>query len=192
YPRRTVSNPEFTVCIPTAATLKRRLRRRRSTSSELTLGDPEEPTEGLIVRRTRSGRIYGTSEKAPADTPVAPSAASSIAHLQQARDISRTEEIVCSLYVRQKGISYVHERKGRIQGKVHVLFLPYGTSVPCWTYPCLLRMGNYTEHVGALAPVFLATVMEYLATEFLELAGNTTSDNKKATIIPHSTCYLQG
>lgn len=59
-----------------------------------------------------------------------------------------------------------------------------GLQFPVGRVHRLLRRGNYAERVGAGAPVYLAAVLEYLAAEVLELAGNAARDNKKTRIIP--------
>merc|ERR1711970_1537598 len=59
-----------------------------------------------------------------------------------------------------------------------------GLQFPVGRVHRLLKKGNYAERVGAGAPVYLCAVMEYLAAEILELAGNAARDNKKSRIIP--------
>ncbi|KAM4608196.1 histone H2A-like [Discoglossus pictus] len=59
-----------------------------------------------------------------------------------------------------------------------------GLQFPVGRVHRLLHNGNYAERVGAVAPVYLAAVLEYLTAEILELAGNAARDNKKTRIIP--------
>ena len=59
-----------------------------------------------------------------------------------------------------------------------------GLTFPVGRVHRLLRKGNYAQRVGSGAPVYLTSVLEYLAAEILELAGNAAKDNKRQRIIP--------
>ena len=58
------------------------------------------------------------------------------------------------------------------------LHFPVGRVLRHW------RCGKHSSRIGAGAPVYLAAVLEYMATEVLELAGNAARANKKARITP--------
>jgi len=79
---------------------------------------------------------------------------------------------------------------GKSKGKAKSRSSRAGLQFPVGRLHRHLRKGNYAARVGAGAPVYLAAVLEYLAAEVLELAGNAARDNKKSRyIVPNSANY---
>nr|XP_005486490.1 histone H2A-beta, sperm-like [Zonotrichia albicollis] len=59
-----------------------------------------------------------------------------------------------------------------------------GLQFPVGRVSRFLRSGNYARRIGSGAAVYLAAVMEYLAAEVLELAGNAAREDRKTRILP--------
>ncbi|KAK9804745.1 hypothetical protein WJX72_003207 [[Myrmecia] bisecta] len=75
--------------------------------------------------------------------------------------------------------------KGKTAGKKSVSkSTKAGLQFPVGRIARYLKKGKFASRIGAGAPVYLAAVLEYLAAEVLELAGNAARDNKKTRIVP--------
>ena len=59
-----------------------------------------------------------------------------------------------------------------------------GLQFPVGRIGRFLKDGRYAKKIGSGAPVYLASVLEYLAAEILELAGNAAKEHKKQRIVP--------
>jgi len=59
-----------------------------------------------------------------------------------------------------------------------------GLQFPVGRMHRLLKKGKYANRIGNGAAVYVASVLEYLTAEILELAGNAARDNKKLRINP--------
>ncbi|ULU10924.1 hypothetical protein L5515_000932 [Caenorhabditis briggsae] len=88
------------------------------------------------------------------------------------------QQVIIAMSGRGKG------GKAKTGGKAKSRSSRAGLQFPVGRLHRILRKGNYAQRVGAGAPVYLAAVLEYLAAEVLELAGNAARDNKKTRIAP--------
>ena len=73
--------------------------------------------------------------------------------------------------------------KGKTAKKAVSRSAKAGLQFPVGRVARYLKAGKYASRVGAGAPVYLAAVLEYLAAEVLELAGNASRDNKKTRCV---------
>ncbi|XP_052012382.1 histone H2A type 1-B-like [Apodemus sylvaticus] len=96
----------------------------------------------------------------------------------------RTSTVVEYLISKPLSMSGRGKQGGKARAKAKTRSSRAGLQFPVGRVHRLLRKGNYSERVGAGAPVYLAAVLEYLTAEILELAGNAARDNKKTRIIP--------
>uniref|UniRef100_A0A453GU40 Histone H2A n=1 Tax=Aegilops tauschii subsp. strangulata TaxID=200361 RepID=A0A453GU40_AEGTS len=84
-------------------------------------------------------------------------------------------------------------RKGVARKKAVTRSVRAGLQFPVGRIGRYLKKGRYAQRVGSGAPVYLAAVLEYLATEVMELAGDAAKESKKARIIPrHLMIAVQG
>ena len=74
--------------------------------------------------------------------------------------------------------------KGKSGGKQQTRSSRAGLQFPVGRVSRYMRNGGFAQRVGAGAPVFLCSVLEYLCAELLELAGNAAKDNKKSRVTP--------
>ena len=74
--------------------------------------------------------------------------------------------------------------RGKSKGKSSSRSAKAGLQFPVGRIARYMRSMNLAPRLGGGAPVYMAAVLEYLAAEILELAGNAARDNKRARIIP--------
>ena len=74
--------------------------------------------------------------------------------------------------------------RGKTAGKSNSKSSKAGLQFPVGRVHRHIKLGRYASRIGAGAPVYLAAVLEYMAAEVLELAGNAARDNEKSRIIP--------
>ena len=98
--------------------------------------------------------------------------------------IYKTKLNTTSINMSGKGKGGKGGKGGKAAGKSKTRSARAGLQFPVGRIHRHLRKGNYAPRVGAAAPVYLAAVLEYLAAEILELAGNAARDNKKSRITP--------
>ena len=59
-----------------------------------------------------------------------------------------------------------------------------GIQFPVGRIARFMKQGRFCERIGAGASVYMAAVLEYLAVEVLQLAGDFAKHNKKTRVIP--------
>eukprot|EP01013_Petalomonas_cantuscygni_P011412 TRINITY_DN2484_c0_g2_i2.p2 TRINITY_DN2484_c0_g2~~TRINITY_DN2484_c0_g2_i2.p2 ORF type:complete len:201 (+),score=65.56 TRINITY_DN2484_c0_g2_i2:41-604(+) len=76
------------------------------------------------------------------------------------------------------------KKKSGTKGKAQSRSSRAGLTFPVGRVARLLKDGRYVQRVGKAAPVFIASVLEYLVAELIELSGSTAAEAKKKRITP--------
>ena len=89
-----------------------------------------------------------------------------------------------TLILTQNKLTMVKGGRGGSKKKATSRSAKAGLQFPVGRVHRHIKLGRYASRIGAGAPVYLAAVLEYMAAEVLELAGNAARDNKKSRIVP--------
>ncbi|CAH2234575.1 histone H2A, sperm-like [Pararge aegeria] len=64
-----------------------------------------------------------------------------------------------------------------------------GLTFPVGRIHKMLKKGNFAPRIGSGASVFLAAVVEYLASEILDLASEVAFQNQKSRLVPRHLLF---
>jgi len=78
---------------------------------------------------------------------------------------------------------------GKARAKAKTRSSRAGLQFPVGRVHRLLRKGNYSERVGAGAPVYLAAVLEYLTAEILELGATRRATTRRRASSPATSSW---
>ncbi|KAI3509214.1 hypothetical protein L1887_24323 [Cichorium endivia] len=99
-------------------------------------------------------------------------------------EAEKPSEATTSTTTSNKGLTGAGGRTGGQRKKAVQKSVKAGLQFPVSRVARYLKKGRYSKRTGFCAPIYLAAVLEYLAAEVLELAGNAARDNKKNRINP--------
>ncbi|XP_021192679.2 histone H2A, sperm [Helicoverpa armigera] len=81
-------------------------------------------------------------------------------------------------------IKEIEESPSRLRAKPKSRSRRAGITLPVGRIHRILKNGNYAPRIGGGAAVYMAAVLDYLASELLELSANAADDNNRSRISP--------
>ena len=166
------------------------LRRKYNSQVHALYGGGSAPTS-MMTRLQRSGAERVQYEQLPEDASEAEDAdwhpeSSSEEEFSEEEVFSEDEEFLSSGSGKGKG------GRGKKKGKSTSRSAKAGLMFPVGRIARYMRQARVSARIGAGCPVYMAGVLEYIAAEILELAGNAARDNKRSRITPrHITLAIR-